>query len=59
MTLTVPTTMTGPTSTTTTTSTVTKTNSVVPTWAYGIMAVLLIVGLAVGYVVRRPSLPKP
>jgi hypothetical protein len=59
MTLTVPTTMTGPTSTTTTTSTVTKTNSVVPTWAYGIMAVLLIAGLAVGYVVRRPSLPKP
>jgi len=42
------------TSTTTTTSIVTETNSVVPTWAYGVMFVLLIVGLAIGYVVRRP-----
>ncbi len=60
-TLSVPTTITGPTSTTTatTTSIVTETNSVVPTWAYGVMAVLLIVGLAIGYVIRKPSLPKP
>lgn len=37
-----------------TTSMVTETNSVVPTWAYGVMFALLIVGLAIGYVVRRP-----
>jgi len=58
-TLTVQSTITGPTSTTTTTSLVIKTNSILPTWAYGIMAVLLIVGVAVGYIIRRPSLSKP
>jgi hypothetical protein len=42
----------------TTTRLVTETNSIVPNWAYGVMAALLIVGLAIGYVVRRPS-PKP
>jgi len=45
------------TSTTTTTSMVTVTDSDVPTWAYGVMSALLIVGLAIGYFVRRP-LPK-
>lgn len=48
------TTMTGQTSTTTTTSMVTETSSVVPTWTYGVMFALLIVGLAIGYVVKRP-----
>jgi hypothetical protein len=56
------TTLTGPTTTVTstatatqtTTSTVTNTSSVIPGWAYGAMAALLLIGLAVGYVVKRP-----
>jgi cobalamin biosynthesis Mg chelatase CobN len=55
-------TITGPTSTTATTQTVTSTtsqsSSSVPTWAYATMVVLLIVGVAVGYVVKRPSASK-
>jgi hypothetical protein len=33
----------------------TQTTSVIPNWAYGAMAVLLVIGLAIGYVVKRPS----
>lgn len=55
--------VTGPGTTVTTTrnvtSTVTQDTSSVPTWAYATMVVLLIVGLAVGYIVRRPRAPKP
>jgi trimeric autotransporter adhesin len=40
---------------TTTSSTVTETTSVVPTWGYGVMAVLLLLGLAVGYLVSMWS----
>ncbi|MGA2665455.1 MAG: hypothetical protein ABSF83_10965 [Nitrososphaerales archaeon] len=40
------------------TSTVTQTNSVIPGWAYGLMAVLLVAGLAIGYVLKRPSAPR-
>ncbi len=47
------------TTTRTTTSTTTQISSSVPTWAYAAMAILLIVGLAVGYIVRRPSVSKP
>jgi len=36
-----------------------QTSSSVPMWVYATMAVLLIVGLAVGYVIRRPSVSKP
>ncbi|MGA2664358.1 MAG: hypothetical protein ABSF83_05385 [Nitrososphaerales archaeon] len=36
------------------TSTVTQTNSAIPSWAYAAMAILLLAGLAVGYVVKRP-----
>jgi hypothetical protein len=48
------------TQTLTQTSTVTNSSGGVPGWAYGVMVVLLIVGLAVGYVVagsmsRRPA----
>jgi protein-S-isoprenylcysteine O-methyltransferase Ste14 len=43
------------TSTSTRISTLTQTSSSIPEWAYGVMAVLLIVGLAIGYVVKRPS----
>jgi hypothetical protein len=42
-------------STQTVTSTTTQTSSSVPTWAYATMAVLLIAGLAVGYIIKRPS----
>jgi uncharacterized membrane-anchored protein YhcB (DUF1043 family) len=34
---------------------VTQTTSVIPSWAYAAMAVLLLAGLAIGYVVKRPS----
>jgi hypothetical protein len=37
---------------------VTQTNSVIPGWAYGLMAVLLVAGLAIGYVLKRPSAPR-
>jgi len=47
------------TTTQTATSTTTRSSSSVPTWAYAAMAVLLIVGLAVGYIVRRPSASTP
>ena len=51
------TTVTGPTSTATqtTTSTVTQTTSSIPDWAYGVMVFLLLAGLAIGYVVKRPT----
>jgi cobalamin biosynthesis Mg chelatase CobN len=56
-------TITGPASTTTTTqivtSTTTQSSSSAPTWAYAIMGVLLIVGLAVGYTIKRPSASNP
>jgi protein-S-isoprenylcysteine O-methyltransferase Ste14 len=42
------------TATQTATSTVTQTNSTTPGWAYGVMVVLLLAGLAIGYVVKRP-----
>lgn len=62
-TMTVPTTITGPTSTATATQTVTLTttqsSSSVPTWAYATMVVLLIVGLVVGYFIKRPPVNKP
>jgi hypothetical protein len=43
------------TSTGTATSTATNSSSAIPDWAYGLMAVLLLIGLAIGYVVRRPA----
>jgi thermopsin len=43
------------TSTQTVTSTATQTSSSVPAWAYAIMVILLIAGLAVGYAIKRPS----
>ncbi len=58
MTSTVQTTITIPASATTT-SIETETNSVVPAWGYGVMAVLLILGLAVGYVVSVWSRTTP
>jgi hypothetical protein len=39
----------------TATSTVTQTTSTTPGWAYAAMIVLLLIGLAIGYVVKRPS----
>jgi hypothetical protein len=44
--------------TNTATSTVTQTTSAIPAWAYGAMVVLLLVGLAIGYVVTRPTVKK-
>ena len=41
------------TTTQTATSTVTQKTSSIPGWAYGVMAVLLILGLAIGYVVKN------
>jgi hypothetical protein len=41
--------------TNTATSTITQTTSSIPDWAYGVMVVLLLAGLAIGYVVRRSS----
>jgi hypothetical protein len=46
------------TTTQTATSTTTRSSSSVPTWAYATMALLLIVGLAVGYIIKRPSVSK-
>ena len=46
-------------STTTTPTVATETSSVVPIWAYGAMAALLIAGLAIGYVIRRPPRRRP
>jgi hypothetical protein len=37
---------------------VTNTSSVIPDWAYGAMVVLLLVGLAIGYLVTRPSVSQ-
>jgi hypothetical protein len=34
---------------------VTQTTSSIPAWAYGTMVLLLLIGLAIGYVVKRPS----
>jgi hypothetical protein len=42
----------------TVTQTVAQMTSVTPTWAYGAMVVLLIVGLGIGYVMRRPKPPS-
>jgi len=42
------------TTTQTATTTLVQTTSIIPDWAYGVMAILLILGLAVGYVVKRP-----
>jgi cobalamin biosynthesis Mg chelatase CobN len=42
----------------TVTSTVTQTSSVIPDWAYGAMVVLLLAGVAVGYVVKGSSARK-
>jgi len=42
----------------TATTTVTQTTSAVPGWAYGAMVVLLLIGLAIGYVVKRPSIKQ-
>ncbi|MGD0477555.1 MAG: hypothetical protein ABSB29_05245 [Nitrososphaerales archaeon] len=48
------------TTTQTTTSTTTKACATcVPTWAYATMVVLLIAGLAVGYIIKRPLVSKP
>jgi high-affinity Fe2+/Pb2+ permease len=40
---------------TTATTTSTTTTTTVPGWAYGVMVVLLLAGLAIGYVVKRPT----
>ncbi len=45
--------------TSTTAVTTTNTATSVPTWAYAAMVVLLTVGLAVGYIIRRLSVSKP
>jgi hypothetical protein len=37
---------------------VTLTTSSIPDWAYGAMVVLLLVGLAIGYLVTRPSVKQ-
>ncbi|MGD0396799.1 MAG: hypothetical protein ABSB26_07850 [Nitrososphaerales archaeon] len=42
-----------------TTSTTTQDTPSVPKWAYATVVVLLIVGLALGYIVKRPSVSKP
>ncbi len=47
------------TATQTVTSTTTQISSSVPSSAYATMAVLLIAGLAIGYVIKRPSVSKP
>jgi len=46
------------TATLTSTSTVTQTTSTTPDWAYGAMVLLLVLGLAIGYVVKRPSVKQ-
>ncbi len=52
------TTTTTSTATQTVISTTTQTSSSVPSWAYAAMVVLLIAGLAVGYMIKRPSVSK-
>ena len=52
-------TATAPPSTVTSTSTVTQTTSSIPGWAYAVMAVLLILGLAIGYVVKNVVASRP
>jgi hypothetical protein len=39
-------------------STVTQTTSTTPGWAYGAMVLLLLIGLAIGYIVKRPSVKQ-
>jgi predicted S18 family serine protease len=46
------------TSTQTTTSTVTQTTSTVADWAYGAMVILLLIGLAISYVIKRPTVKQ-
>jgi hypothetical protein len=57
------TTVLGPTTTVTSTQTVTSNTkpipSSVPTWVYAIMIALLVIGLAVGYTIKRPSTSIP
>jgi high-affinity Fe2+/Pb2+ permease len=36
----------------------TQTTSTTPGWAYGGMVLLLLVGLVIGYVVKRPSVKQ-
>lgn len=43
----------------TSTSTTTLTSSSVPTWAYATMSVLLIAGIAAGYIIKRQSVGEP
>jgi hypothetical protein len=40
------------------TSTTTLTSSSVPTWAYVTMSILLVAGIATGYIVRRRPVVK-
>lgn len=58
---TVTTTLSGPatTQTVTTVSTSTITSTSVPAWAYGIMIILLVIGFAVGYVLKGPIAHRP
>jgi hypothetical protein len=53
-------TLTPPATTFTTIQTTTSTTQVssVPTWAYAAMFVLVVIGLVVGYVIKRPSVSK-
>jgi cobalamin biosynthesis Mg chelatase CobN len=51
--------VTKPAVTTTMTTTSTTNSTSVPSWAYGVMVVLLILGLAIGYVVAGPRLRGP
>lgn len=41
------------------TTTITKTSSSVPTWGYGAMAAMLLVGIGVGFVIKKPPAKKP
>ena len=43
---------------TTSTTSTTKSATPVPTWAYAAVVVLLIAGLTVGYIIKRPSVSK-
>jgi hypothetical protein len=36
----------------------TQTTSTTPGWAYGAMVLLLLIGLAIGYIVKRPSVKQ-
>jgi uncharacterized protein HemX len=54
-----PTTLTSTETTTqTATNTLTQTTTTAPDWAYGAMVLLLLIGLAIGYVVKRPSVKQ-